>query len=67
MTQKPFDDPVMTSQLVLCKISLNDYNSGTRVDIKKRLMATFADFDSLSYEKIKILVSYTLKQLHQPP
>ena len=28
----------MTSQLVLCKISLNDYNSATKGDIKKRLL-----------------------------
>ena len=41
----------MASQLVMCKIYLNDYNSGTRRDIKKRLTAIFLDFDVLSYEK----------------
>ena len=56
----PFSYPVMTSQLVLCKISLIDHSSGTRRDIKKRLATILVIFNALLPEKIKIFVSYTL-------
>ena len=49
----------MTSQLVICKIYLNDYKSGTRWDITKRLRPIVLDFDVLLYEKITIFLSYT--------
>ena len=51
----------MTSQLVMCKISFNDYNSGTRGDVKQRFTPIYLDFDVLSQEKIKILCHLPFK------
>ena len=49
----------MMSQPALCKIiSLND--DGIRWDVKTWLTAIFLDFGVLSYEKLKIFVSYAL-------
>ena len=40
----------MKSQLVLCMISLNIYNSGTRRDIEKWLMRIFLIFNAYPFE-----------------